>query len=372
MLYVNFTRGSHAKIRKHERMPFPQAVEISHEIEMEMRGKGEKLESYFYVIDTDYDEAMYEGHFTFGSYQAANLFLHIKKQLPKIRVNKERERIRLAFIADLEESVDERYKIEEEFDPNEKNLEWDKVSRLKKWQRRTVYGLTGFFAVTSVCVPAYFFIQLANLNQSYHASVANAEESKEVLDTYEGALLGNDEALYDYLDSLTQEEMSDAERNLYAGFVADAGEFEQLNTLFDQDHSLVASFLSIHRETETLQAYHEEYPTNEAMFDIAYVNEEFEEVTTIEDVDITQERSKKRANAFLQIGNAIEAESELSRFGATDQQANALKAYTTRQIRIDEINQEMDHLDEEEDEDAFNELKGERAQLEEEQNRVSI
>ncbi|MFS0788848.1 hypothetical protein ABC345_21020 [Shouchella sp. 1P09AA] len=372
MLYVNFTRGIHPKIKKHERIPFPQAVELSEEIEMEMREKGEKIDSYFYVIDTEFDEEMYEGSFTFGAYEAPNLFMHIKGRLPKIRVNKEKEKIRLGFIAEMEELVEERFKIEEDFDPKEKNVDWDKVSRLKTWQRKTVYGLTGFFAIATFAVSGYFFTQLANINQSYQVTVASAEEHEEVKDYYEEALLGNHEGLKSYLETMPNDQMSNSERNLYAGYIADTGEFEQVNSLFGDDHSLVANFLVMNKEVEILRAYHEEFPTNEGAFDLAYTDANYEEAVQVEDFEVTQERSRKRANAFLQLDNPSQAEEELSRHGATEEQSGVLNQYTSIQNQIDEINEEIDGLDDEDDEDEINDLEEDRTQLQEELNNLKI
>ncbi|WP_332698419.1 hypothetical protein [Halalkalibacter lacteus] len=318
MLYVNFTRGKHSKIIKHERIPFPEAVKLSQEIEMEMREKNRTMESYFHVINPNYEDDMYEGTFHFGSYAAPNLFIHIKKMLLVIKTDKEKEKIRLAFIAEMEELLDDQYKKEEDIqNDNLKNLDVSKISRLHRWQRRTIYGVAGFFALTTVGVFVYFFMQIAVFNQEYQTMASESDRQGQVINYYENALLGKTGELEQYLASLDMDDLNSQERNIYAGYVADEGDFDQLNALFENDTSMVATFLSNHK-TDRLREYHDRYPTNEARFDLAFSDENYDEVLKIENVDISTDRSKKKTYAYLKTGNLEKAKEELERNNSSE------------------------------------------------------
>ncbi|WP_139186011.1 hypothetical protein [Alteribacillus bidgolensis] len=362
MLYVNFTRGKHPKIRKHERIPFAEAVALSQEMEMEMREKEEKVESYFYVIDTEFEEEMYEGAFVFGSLQAPNLFIHIKNHLPKIRMNKEKEKIRLAFITEMEELIDDQYKVQEHIEKQE-NVDGDKVSHLKKWQRRCIYGLAGLFAVTTVAVFAFFFTQVGSINQEYQTLANQVDERERLIEYYEEALLDDTDPIKEYYSTQNSNELSTNERNIYAGYLADEEDFEALNTLFSDDHGLVVDFLSMHKDEDVLQAYHEAYPTNEGEFDLAFADEDYETVVSLENVEVTNRRSEMRSYAFLKLGNVERAQEELERSESAELE-ELVERYVQLESEIEALDQEIDGLDKD-DEEEIESLEEEKAERQE-------
>jgi tetrahydromethanopterin S-methyltransferase subunit B len=346
MLYVNFTRGTHPKISKHERIPFPEAVKLSQEIEMEMREKKKTIDSYFFVIDPEYDEEMYEGTFQFGSYTAPNLFIHIKKKLAVMKTDKEKEKIRLAFITEMDELIEDQYKKEEDTEHDIlNNLDVSKISRFNRWQRRTIYSIAGFFALTAVGVFSYFFIQIAVINQEYQAIASESDQKGQVINYYENALLGDTEELEQHLASIERSELSSQEKIIYAGYVADEGDFDKLNTIFENDTSMVATFLSNNKDTAILRQYHDSYPTNEARFDLAFADENYEEVVEIENVELSTTRSIKKTYAYLKIDNLDAAKEELEGNNSSEMKEK-IERYEELKVLIAKLDEEIDDAEE--------------------------
>ncbi|NJP38977.1 hypothetical protein [Alkalicoccus luteus] len=368
MLYVNFVQGKHEKLPKHERIPFDEAVALSQEIEMEMREKKAKITSYFYVIDDELPDSLYEGEFVFGSYTAPNLFIHIRNNLPTIRTNKEHEKLRLSFIADMEEATDEQYKQEEDMENDlYRDLDSTKISHLKRWQRRTIYGAAGFFAILSAGVFAFFFLQIAGFQTAYEQQAAEAEEQSDVITYYEQALLGEEENLQSYLGEKNVSTLSNRETGIYARMMADQEEFETLNTLYEGDMSLVASFLAQESNTDTLRAYNDQFPTNEGQFELAFADENYEELLEMENVEINNRRSEMRTEAFIELGDLEGAREELENNTSSDL-ADRINRLEELNSQIAELDEQISNLDDDDDEDEIATLQEEREEAESELN----
>ncbi|MYL39823.1 hypothetical protein [Halobacillus litoralis] len=343
MLYVVFTQLENSKIVKFEKIPFPQAVKLSQELEMEMREKKQEVNGEFYLLEEENNgEAIYSGTFKFGSYFAPNLFVHIKKKLPVIKTSKEKEKKRLALMAELEELVEEDLKKEEDLDSEIfGKLDKSKVSRLKRWQRRTIYGLGALFALSSIGILAFFFIQISAFNNEYQALSAEKEKQTDVIDKYQNALLGEEKTLNEYLSAKKLSNLKSNEKRIYAGYLADEKKFSELVDLYGGDPKLAATFLSNNKSVDVLKEFNEDYPTNEAKFDIAYAEEDFNKVLSIQNVEMTTQRSEKKTYAFLKTGNVEEAKAELEN-NNSDELSEKIAQYEQLNQAIADINKEMD------------------------------
>ena len=363
MLYVVFTQLEHSKIVKFEKIPFPEAVKLSHQIEMEMREKKQKIEGDFYLLEEDNNgEPIYSGTFNFGSYYAPNLFVHIKKKLPVIKTSKEKEKKRLALMADLEELVSDNYKQEENLENAWiRNLDKSKISRLKSWQRRTVYGLSLFFALATVGIFSFFIIQISSINNDYQALSAQNEEKEEIIDRYAGALLGKKDSLNAYLSDKVKSGLNDNEKRIYASYLADEKKFDQLVEVYDDDPKLAATFISNNKDTEILKEFNEDYPTNEAKYDIAYKDGNYNELLSIENVEMTSTRSEMKTYAYLKTGKIKEAKAELENNNSEDL-ANKISHFEQLNKAIADINEQIDDAKD----DKKDDLKEEKEKLQSE------
>src|SRR5699024_11809104 len=104
----------------------------------------------------------------FESNYKPNINNQKKKKLPKKRKNKEKEKQKIIFMSKLEERLEEKYKEDEVIEDKELiNLDKSRISYFKKWQRRTIYGIGLFFILLSIGLFAFFFIQIAIINEDY-------------------------------------------------------------------------------------------------------------------------------------------------------------------------------------------------------------
>lgn len=370
MLYINFVQGNHENLPKHERIPFNEVVALSHKIESEMREKQSTIASYFYVIDDEMADTLYEGEFIFGSHSSPNLYIHIINKLQSIKTSKENEKLRLSFITDMEALVDEKYKKQDEMEENPfQDLDRTRISRLKRWQRRSIYGLTGVLGLACIGILAFFLIQVSSISEEAQASVAQVEEQEETIEYYEQALLGDEDNLESYFNEKEIESLSDRERNIYASLVADNQDFDTLNTLFENDNRLAATFLGQQGNIPALRAYNEQFPTNEARFDLAYAEEKYEEMLNVENVEINSRRSEMRTEALLKTGDIEAARQELENNSSTEL-AERVNRYGELDSEISDLNEQIENLDKEEDEEEIKTLEEQKESLENERSSI--
>lgn len=370
MLYINFVQGDHEDLPKHERIPFNEAVALSHRIEAEMREKKSTIPSYFYVIDDEMVDTLYEGEFVFGSHSSPNLYIHIINKLQSIKTSKENEKLRLSFITDMEAQVDEEYKKQDDSEDNPfQNLDRSRISRLKSWQRRSIYGLAGALGLACIGIFSFFLLQIASISEETETSVAQAEEQEEAIEYYEQALLGEEGNLETFLSDKDIDSLSDRERNVYASLIADNQDFETLNTLFEEDNQLVATFLGQRGNIPALRAYNEQYPTNEGRFDIAFAEENYEELLHVENVEMNSRRSEMRTKALLETGDIEGARSELENNTSTEL-AERVNRYGELNSEISDLNEQIENLDKEEDEEEIETLEEQKERLENERSSI--
>ncbi|QHT48450.1 hypothetical protein M662_18810 [Bacillus sp. SB49] len=339
MLYVVFTQVEHSKIAKFEKIPFPEAVRLSQEIEKEMREKKEEVDGEFYLLEEDNNgDAIYSGTFRFGSYYAPNLYMHIKKKLPVIRTSKEKEKKRLALMAEMEELVSEEFKQEENVEEEAfRRLDRSRISRLKKWQRRTIYGLAAFFTLATVGTVAFFLLQIASFQAQYEEVAADKKAEEEAISRYEAALLGEDTSLKEYLAKQDLDELDGEEQKIYAGYLVEEEAFDKLVSLYEEDAKMAATFIANNQGIDALKAFNEAYPTNEAKFEIAYAEEEYDKVLSIENIETTKDRSEKKTYAYLKTGDIEKAKAELEN--------NNSEELSEKIARYEEIDQSLADID---------------------------
>lgn len=267
--------------------------------------------------------------------------------------------MRLGFLEDMEALVEEKYKFEEEIKPNE-NVDANYVSRLKRWQRKTVYGVAAFFILASIGLFSFFIIQLSSVSAEMQ-EVTNTKETQEAkVSTYQDALMGDEQELLDYYKDQDPSDLSTQERNIYASFLADKDQFKQMNKLFDGPETAV-EFVRLNKSNETLQAYHDAFPTDEGAFELAYQNSNYDKVINTDNVEMTNRRSELLAKAYLHQDD-VEGAEQVYQNHQTDAIRDTIDTYQEHQSTIDDLNSQIDDLDEDEDEIEELEQEKEEAQ----------
>ncbi|MGM0924655.1 MAG: hypothetical protein ACQEWW_26305 [Bacillota bacterium] len=312
MLQVVFTQLDDNSIKKFEKIDFIDAVAQTTSLEQKYRGEKKKVNGNFYLIDKESDgTALYTGTFVFGSHYAPNLYIHIKKKLEEIKMNKQQQRDRIELIAKMEDGLPEVYKKEEVIEnAHLLNLDVSKVSKLKKWQRRSLYALNGFLVLALVGTAFYMVMTIAQYDVAYNKERAVVAAQQEKLEIYEQGLVGNKKDLLDYYKKNAQD-LNEDEKKIYAGLLLEEKNFKEVVALYNNDLGYIATLISKRGEVDSLKAFNKDFPSNEGTFDILYTDKKYKELLEIKDVDMTLQRSEMKTYALMKTGKVEEARAEL-------------------------------------------------------------
>lgn len=305
-----------SRIRNFEQMSFDEAVRLSHKVEHDCRDEKIQFTSEFQVLDDD-NKIYYKGTFEFGSYDFPNIYHKIKSMVNRIKVDKRHQADKLYLLDQIEKLTPAEYKKEEKVDKLLINLDRKKVSKLKRWQRKTVYtlgavGMTGFLLTGFL-----FFVQ----KDSYERALADGrnqlEQSQELKEIYEGAILGDKKEMISNLEKLNNEKLTDNQIQILFFEYISKNEFEKAVELFDGDYiqaetMIITSTLSKEEKKEKITAFNEIYPTNEARYDLAYIEGNWELMLNIQNVTMNVKRSEMKTYALLKVGKIDEAKLELN------------------------------------------------------------
>lgn len=313
MLQVVFTHLEDNSIRKFERIDFEKAVELTAILEMKCREEKRKLNGNFHVVEKDGDgEALYNGTFVFGSYYAPNLYVHIKKKLDEIKMNKQQQREKIIFLAKMEDGLPEIYKQEEVLENAHLiDLDTSRVSKLKKWQRRSIYAFTGVLTVVFAGTVFYLVMMIAEYDTAYNKEreVVAAQETK--IEMYQKGLLGSEEELMSYYKK-NKNQLTEEEKKIYAGMLLNQKDYKEVVSLYENDLGYIATLISSKGDTESLREFNKDFPSEEGKFDLLYADKKYAEMLKVTDVEMTVKRSEMKTYALLKTGKIDEAKTELA------------------------------------------------------------
>gem|GEM_PF-5628114 len=199
MLFVRFTDIPKEAFPNYERLPYEEALLLSTQVHQEAQQANERFASEFRIFD-DADQLVYKGTFQFGDPTYPNLYLQLKDRIPRIRIRKEDATKKILLLENLERLTPESYKtmmtsaIQQQPDATH-------VSRLRRGQRRLVYGVSG---ISLLLLGALSIVQLV---QPDPPSGVQAETS-DWQPLYEAALTGDTGPLVERLEKRKIQSMS--------------------------------------------------------------------------------------------------------------------------------------------------------------------
>lgn len=339
LLQVVFTQLDDNTIQKFEKMDFVDAVVSSAVLESKYREDKKKVNGSFYLIEKDSDgTALYTGTFVFGSHYAPNLYIHIKKKLEEIKMNKQQQRDRIELIAKMEDGLPEIYKKEEVIEnAHLLDLDISRVSKLKKWQRRSIYTLTGLFGLALVGTVFYMVMTIAQYDVAYNEERNTVSAQEKRLEIYEQGLLGDKIKVRDYLAE-NKENLTDEEKKIYAGILIEEKKFKEVVDFYDNDVSYIATMISNNGDLNTLKEFHKDFPSNESTFDIHFSDKKYKKLLAMKDVQMTVKRSEMKTYALMKMGKVEEAKAELSN--------NNNEGLKVKLTQYEELSNEIKELDE--------------------------
>lgn len=315
MLQVLFASVEDNLIPNHTRIDFSEVVSMTHDLELKCREEKRVISSEFTVIAPETETTLYVGIFNFGSYDYSNIYHQIKEITQHIKVDKKNLADKTYLLEQIEELTPEEYKAKEIIDKTLINLDKSKISKLKKWQRIVVYSVTTLTTVGLVVLGMSFLLQKAQYEQALTDGRKSVKANEEMVEVYELALLGNKEDLEKYFDGKTLNENQQhilvdmyLRENQYDKAVATLGDPVEVETIILNDEFWKNGEAKINK----LKEFNELYPTNEARFDIAYFEKEYELMLNLPTINMTVKRSRMKTYALMKLGKIDEAKVELN------------------------------------------------------------
>jgi hypothetical protein len=318
MLQVVFYNSTNTeKIENFRHISFSDAVALTENVERECRKEKQSFQAEFQITDLN-GNIYYRGIFAFGSYDYQNIYHQLRETAPKIKLSKDREHERQFLLEQIEKLTPAAYKEIELVDKTFINLEKTNISKLKKWQRFVFYSLTPIASIGCIALGFMFSMQQSNFNQQLANEVEKAEINKQLIENYEAALQGNKESYLTYLETLSKEnKLTENQQVLLINQYLVTGAYDKAVALND-DVIYVETLLLANKELSDtnkkgkIATFNELYPTNEARFDLAYFEKNYDLLLNVENVNMTVQRSEMKTYAYLKLGKVEQAKKELN------------------------------------------------------------
>ena len=315
MLQVLFSSIEDNLIPHNVRIDFSEVVSMTHDLELKCRDEKRVISSDFKVIASETDTILYRGVFNFGSYDYPNIYQQVKEMTQHIKVNKKNLADKTYLLEQIEELTPDEYKEEETIDKTLVNLDKSKISKLNKWQWVVVYSFTTLTTVGVVVLGSSFLLQKAQYEDALSKGRKLVQENEGMVEVYESALLGNKEELEVYFEGKNLNENQQhilvdmyLKENKYDKAVELLGDPVEVETIILNDDFWQNGEVKINK----IKEFNELYPTNEARYDLAYFEKEYELMLNLPTINMTAKRSRMKTYALMKLGKIDEAKVELN------------------------------------------------------------
>lgn len=365
MLQVLFSNVENNLIPNHTRIDFGEAVKLTEELEMKCREDKKIISSDFTVISSETETTLYVGTFNFGSYDYKNIYHQIKDMSKYIKVNKKNQADKAFLLEQIEKLTPDEHKKEENIDKTLINLDKSKISKLKKWQRIVIYSVTALSSVALIVVSLSFIFQKVQYEEALAHGRSVVEEQDELMKNYEKALMGDKDELKKYLEN---KELNDNQKLILVDMYLKENEYEKAVSVMGDPVEVETFILNNdywygndgEDKVKKLQEFNELYPTNEARFDIAYFQKDYELMMNLPAVNMTAKRSRMKTYALMKLGKIDEAKTEWN--NNTDEKLKEkIDRYEVLQAEISTLTEKLEREKQanEKDEKVIEELSNE-------------
>ncbi|WP_214762894.1 hypothetical protein [Exiguobacterium sp. s146] len=334
MLFVRFTDVPDTRIQNYERLPFAEAVVVTHNLHQARSEEGTNCSGDFRLFDQK-DELLYRGTFTFGSEGTyPNLYHQVKDRIQRIRTKKEDNAKKMWLLDEIESETPDDYKSHSI--KSNPIVSSTYQSRLTRLQRRLIYGAaTVGILFTSLFTAAQWFI-----DKEAHAEQGTGGEHT-WLNAYEQALQGEESSLIDLLERKDRSEEEDALLiDLYLAEGKDQKALELTDDPILIETKLAGLHLSDKEKLERLQDFQASHPTDEGAFDIAVLERNHKTVAKTDDVEWTAPRVSAKVTAYLYLGDIESANEWASKTNDSAAQEKVDK-YQNITATIDGLNEKL-------------------------------
>ncbi|WRU97825.1 hypothetical protein RYX51_22760 (plasmid) [Priestia filamentosa] len=319
MFFVMFLKSETKEVSMFQKISFQEACERTHELEREYRQQEKRASIDFHVLNEENQE-LYAGTYQLGSQFAINLLDHIKKQLSQMNLKPQQEAIKQSFLKKLYHEVPYRLHPEAIEFPEEEEAEstlmtgtsskGGHTSKLSRLHRKMIYGGSAL----SVLLLSIGCWTTVSASQQQNEKITQLEyqvkETKDLTSLYEKALLGDTEkALQQFSQekgkkgSLTQQEVYMSlllEEKKYKEAVKVGGEKKVEDRLLEKG------------DVQQVKAFQELFPSATGTFDVAYLEQRWEDVLSQKGVRMTEKRQRMKGYALLRTGKVEEAKKQVN------------------------------------------------------------
>lgn len=313
-MQVIFYNVPDARIKNFEKMPFSEGVKLSQEVEKACRDENTQFTSEYQVLDSE-GVAYYQGQFDFGSYEYGNIYQAIKTKSNNIKIKKEHQADKLYLLEQIELLTPDEYKNEEKVDRSLINLDKSKISKLKNWQRKTAYLIGGMALIGFFIIDFLYVAQQEAYEKALEDGRNQLAISEEMNEVYEETILLENKNLVASLSEV--DNLNENQIKILVNEHVENNEFEQAVSLLDGDHIQVETLILSSKENvadkiKKLEDFNGVFPSNEARYDLAYLNKEYELMLNIPNVTMNVQRSEMKTYALIKLGEIDEAKVELN------------------------------------------------------------
>jgi len=349
MLFVRFTDVPiEVVLPNYERLPYEEALLLSTRIHQEAQQTNERFASEFRIFDDD-DQLVYKGTFEFGDPTYPNLYLQLKDRIPRIRIRKEVATKKILLLENLERLTPETYKMMVT-EATICNPDATHISRLRRGQRRIVYGASG---VSLLLLGALSVVRLV---QPAPPSGVRAEASG-WRPLYEAALTGEPGPLVESLEK--RQSLNDEQQQFLITQYVEEQDYDQAVSVtkdpIDVETIIMQSKRFATNRQDTLQAFQAVHPTDEGTFDLAILQKDYKRAVSLEGVEMTTARQEARTRAYIALKDAMRAKESVRTV-----QDEKLKEQVATFVRLDEeikaLEDQKRQLSEKEDKEALDKL----------------
>lgn len=324
MLFIRFTDVPKEALPNYERLPYKEALLLSTQVHQVAQQENERFASEFRIFD-DTDQLVYKGTFQFGDPTYPNLYLQLKDRIPRIRIRKEDATKKILLLENLERLTPESCKTMTT-SAIQQHPDATHVSRLRRGQRRLVYGISG---VSVLLLGALSVVQLTQPDSPSSVRASSGDWQP----LYEAALTGERDPLVERLEK--QKSLNDEQQQFLITQYVEKQDYDQAvavtNNPIDVETIIMQSKPFKTNRQETLQAFQSVHPTDEGAFDLAILEKDYKRAVSIPDVEMTTARKEAKTRAYIALKDVTKAQESVKLV-----QDEQLKQQVATLVQLDE------------------------------------
>jgi hypothetical protein len=302
-----------------QKLSFQEACERTHELEHEYRQQ-EKIASIDFHVLNEENQELYAGTYQLGSHFAVNLLDHIQKQLSQMKISPKQEAIKQSFLKNLYHEVPYRLHPEAmEFSEKEEAKstltsgapsKGGYTSKLSYLHRKMIYGGSAL----SVLLLSIGCWTTVSASQQQSDEVLQLEqklkEEEKLTKVYETALLGDTEKAIEQLSKKKVNKGSQTQQEVYMSLLLEEKKYKEAVKMGGEKK--VEDRLLEKGDVQSLKTFQESFPSPTGTFDVAYLEQRWEDVLSQKEVRMTEKRQRMKGYAFLRTGKVEEAKKQVN------------------------------------------------------------